>query len=455
MSLFSLFSYAGLHCVIIDGFSKGAGYRPGAKLQGQAFRNQWTAVNVEGSWRFINCNWGARHVKGPNDQALTYKCDEFYFLTDAEDHIYQHFPDDQQWQLLKKPISIEEFGRLPVTKSPFYNKRLHFSYRYDAILKASDGVTEVRLVMPKLMGFAAKLHNKEKKIPDDVLTERVLVRAIDNEVAVSVNLPMPGVYYLDIFVESDWRKNQMDHACAFAIRCTDISKDAHVSFPQLGMYGRTALLKGMGLIEDEAHKDPYLSCRQQITIPFTLAPRENVRLSHTLQMWSYRDRELQDHDRFALLRHRNTDTASFTVTCPQKGHYVFSILAEDGASEHGPELVYRYLVDCRVAAQDARQFPRASKRWQHCKLIEPLQGDLPLEAQVVFRIESEVATEIVVVIHGVWNALQNQNGLFQGVISTGKQQGKAIIYAKFGGGKAKYIPCLEYNILSLRKYSFV
>lgn len=28
------------------------------------FRNSWTAVSIDGSWCFINCNWGARHVKG-------------------------------------------------------------------------------------------------------------------------------------------------------------------------------------------------------------------------------------------------------------------------------------------------------------------------------------------------------------------------------------------------------
>jgi len=26
---------------------------------------------------------------------MTYHVDEFYFLTDPDEHIYQHFPDDQ------------------------------------------------------------------------------------------------------------------------------------------------------------------------------------------------------------------------------------------------------------------------------------------------------------------------------------------------------------------------
>ena len=56
---FYVFSYAGLHCKIVEGYSKGSGYRPGTALD-DTFKNQWTAVWVERSWRFINCNWGAR-----------------------------------------------------------------------------------------------------------------------------------------------------------------------------------------------------------------------------------------------------------------------------------------------------------------------------------------------------------------------------------------------------------
>ena len=137
------YSYAGLRCVIIDGFSKGAGYRPGARFHGNAFRNQWTAVSVDDTWRFINCNWGARHVRASRASELVYACDEFYFLTDPEDHIYQHFPDDADWQLLHEPISLDEFTRLPFLKSPFFNNYLAFADRYESTMAAVDGFAEV------------------------------------------------------------------------------------------------------------------------------------------------------------------------------------------------------------------------------------------------------------------------------------------------------------------------
>lgn len=55
-------SYAGLHCVVIKGYSKSAGYQPGVRFEGNRFRNSWNAVYVAGAWRFVQCNWGARHL---------------------------------------------------------------------------------------------------------------------------------------------------------------------------------------------------------------------------------------------------------------------------------------------------------------------------------------------------------------------------------------------------------
>ncbi|ROT79708.1 hypothetical protein C7M84_001572 [Penaeus vannamei] len=46
-----LCSYAGLHCVVIKGYSKSAGYQPGVKFEDNRFRNSWNAVYVAGAWR--------------------------------------------------------------------------------------------------------------------------------------------------------------------------------------------------------------------------------------------------------------------------------------------------------------------------------------------------------------------------------------------------------------------
>ncbi|KHJ87475.1 hypothetical protein OESDEN_12753, partial [Oesophagostomum dentatum] len=87
-----LCSYAGLHCVVIKGYSKSAGYQPGYSFDDNRFRNTWNAVYLDGSWRFVQCNWGARHLvnakdsdnENRSDGNLRYEYDDHYFMTDPE-----------------------------------------------------------------------------------------------------------------------------------------------------------------------------------------------------------------------------------------------------------------------------------------------------------------------------------------------------------------------------------
>lgn len=48
--------------MVIKGYSKSAGYQPGVRFEDSRFRNSWNAVYVAGAWRFVQCNWGARHL---------------------------------------------------------------------------------------------------------------------------------------------------------------------------------------------------------------------------------------------------------------------------------------------------------------------------------------------------------------------------------------------------------
>lgn len=112
------------------------------------FRNSWNAVYVAGAWRFVQCNWGARHLvnakeapksgKGKND-SLRYEYDDHYFLTDPREFIYEFFPLQEEWQLLKRPITLGEFENLPFVRSLFFRYGLHFADEgYGAVVFTDD-----------------------------------------------------------------------------------------------------------------------------------------------------------------------------------------------------------------------------------------------------------------------------------------------------------------------------
>ncbi|ELU10112.1 hypothetical protein CAPTEDRAFT_77697, partial [Capitella teleta] len=119
-----LCSYAGLSVKIIRGISKSAGYKPGMPFKDSKFSNSWASVLIDGDWHFVDCHWGARHVNNTEDysdpEKFCYSLDEFYFLTNPEDMIYMHYPDEPEWQLLEDPLSVETFVELPVVKSHFF-----------------------------------------------------------------------------------------------------------------------------------------------------------------------------------------------------------------------------------------------------------------------------------------------------------------------------------------------
>lgn len=103
---------------------------------------------VAGAWRFVQCNWGARHLvnakeapktgRGKND-SLRYEYDDHYFLTDPREFIYEFFPLQEEWQLLKRPITLREFENLPFVRSLFFRYGLHFADEgYGAVVYTDD-----------------------------------------------------------------------------------------------------------------------------------------------------------------------------------------------------------------------------------------------------------------------------------------------------------------------------
>lgn len=50
-----------------------------------------------------------------------HRFDDFYFLTDPDEFVHSHFPDEKKWQLLDVSISLEEFERRVFKTSAFFS----------------------------------------------------------------------------------------------------------------------------------------------------------------------------------------------------------------------------------------------------------------------------------------------------------------------------------------------
>jgi hypothetical protein len=249
-----------MHCVDIKGHSKSVGYEPGMKIQPGKFTNTWNAVLIDGEWRFVQCNWGARHLVMSKDKKteaavvpaanstkagrdkIKYQYDEHYFLPDPEEFILEFYPHNPEWQLIEQPITLEEFESLPFVRSLFFHYHLDFlNQRQAVIFTNSRGACDIKLRMPDdlksrlAFHFHLRLANREDSEINGVKLERYVLHTIqDDLVSFNVHVPQVGDYFIEIFAslvepESNpfGQTFKLKCVCKYKITCEELTQRMH------------------------------------------------------------------------------------------------------------------------------------------------------------------------------------------------------------------------------------
>lgn len=276
-----LCSYAGLHCVEIKGHSKSVGYEPGMKIQPEMFQNTWNAVLIDGDWRLVQCNWGARHLvlnkdrkrgdsaknkdkensvkeNGKKDEKsskskdkIRYQYDEHYFLTDPDEFIQEFWPKETDWQLLEAPITLEEFEALPFVRSVFFHFGMRFDRTMPAVIETNErGGADIRIKIPEnlendlVFYYQLRFADTERKLEATYrganLERFVFQTTLDNTAMFSIHVPTTGEYYFEIFANKIDESNKifgaiddtispfrLKCACKFKIRCKTLKGKMH------------------------------------------------------------------------------------------------------------------------------------------------------------------------------------------------------------------------------------
>lgn len=192
------------------------------------FTNTWNAVLIDGEWRFVQCNWGARHLvmskdkkqadllpPKPTREKIKYQYDEHYFLPDPEDFILEFFPYKTEWQLLEKPITLQDFEQLPFVRSLFFHYHLSFVNQQHAVIQTDNrGSCDIKLRMPdslkQRLAFHFHLHFSNQttthgQLEDlsdfqGVKLERYVLHTVqDDLVSFNLHVPQEGDYFIEIF----------------------------------------------------------------------------------------------------------------------------------------------------------------------------------------------------------------------------------------------------------------
>jgi hypothetical protein len=355
-----LCSYAGLHCVDIKGHSKSVGYEPGMKIQPGKFTNTWNAILIDGEWRFVQCNWGARHLVmskdkkvetsttaatvtsgKPSRDKIKYQYDEHYFLPDPEEFILEFFPHNSEWQLLENPITLDEFESLPFVRSLFFHYHLDFvNQRQAVILGNTRGACDIKLRMPEdlksrlAFHFHLRLANKEDNEINGIKLERYVLHTIqDDLVSFNVHVPQTGEYFIEIFaslVETDinpfGQSFKLKCVCKYKIICEELAQRMH-PLPSCasGEWGPMKAQRHFNILA-LTHRTAIIEAPTQ-SLEFKFELPKQLKIHGKLH-----NNLMSDLDRY--VRHEinlveNINILTLYVTLPDEGQFGFDIYARD------------------------------------------------------------------------------------------------------------------------------
>ncbi|XP_068136518.1 uncharacterized protein [Hyperolius riggenbachi] len=319
---------AGIQCVKIGGYSKGLCY-----VLGQTFSEEtnhaWNAVYLNKKWHLLDTTWGAGIADSRSHQ-FTYRYNEFYFLTHPALFIEEHFPDNQNWQLLQVPLSLKQFEGSLCCKSSFYNAGLIASYPETLQVETVNGKAAFTIEgrSPALFSFTL---NKTEKPGLMTLTKTGM--------QLEVYPQTTGRHRLEIFTKPfDSTKESYDNVVEYIVNCRSVDPEFKIPKELDVIVGPSWLTDKKGFLQLTC-RDPVINTHDgRCTLGLTLAKRNTVLAT------LHSDHIRHGDERRYVLQTQRGNRVEFKVHIPQPGYYALKIHSSTGPGKF--ECFCNYLIIC-------------------------------------------------------------------------------------------------------------
>ncbi|XP_060552544.1 kyphoscoliosis peptidase-like isoform X2 [Ruditapes philippinarum] len=375
-------SLANIYCVKIRGYVKGVDYGLGHELT--ECDSTWTAVLVDGSWRLLDVYWATCHRVHSGDSSweliddgqsdisslastprgtpkiskTEYAYNDYYFLTDPEQFIYSHFPIDEKWQLLARPVTLEEAKRMALLKRNFFSIGMDIISHPRYVIECDNGEVQVtfattsdvktnfkyELYVESDGGSLEELHNLS--LDRYVFLEKVTKEGLLN---VKMRFPAIGKYKLKILAK-EYDERSFYYTVTYIIdvlspmdNCRPLPKN------ERGEWGPGLETEELGLepITHDSGEVPTDDGKAEVRFGMSKA----VEFKHKLVTGD--DQELAHR---VIHRVENSE-AVFNIRVPDEGEYAFNVYArEEGEKGEYPN-VCNYLLKCDEEPEDKHAFP--------------------------------------------------------------------------------------------------
>ena len=359
--------------------------------------------------------------RGPSQDKIRYEYDEHYFLTDPDEFIMEFWAQDPKWQLLESPISLDEFVSMPFVRSIFFHNGLEFADSKRAIVETNtQGGVEVKLFIPNELKeelvfhyhlrFADRDKRKETHF-NGINLERYVFHTITDQLALfSVHVPIPGPYFIEIFVnkveelrkfkfkesenQTSWLQSfRLKCATKLRIVCSAISSKM-IPLPPCapGEWGPLKARRYFG-IECLSHQVGVINTTEEIKILFQLKKRMTLRAEML-----FNGVEKSDLDNFVSTSVDKSLVATVRAVFPRKGQFGIDLygIVDDMDDPSGTLThICKFLVNCTqvskpvslsrsTAADLLRQSSMIESRQVHGRTVEneyTLPASLPSQMQ--------------------------------------------------------------------------
>jgi len=205
-------SLAGIPCQRITGYGRGYGFSAGMNRNVKEENHAWNVVKIDGRWHLVDVTWNAGHVeqrKYKKEYATT------YLFMDPRKFIFTHLPAEAKWQLLKSPISGEQFKKLPYLRPAFFDHGMSLVTPLYLVNKARHWV-RFSVVVPEKTDVMVRL-----RTPDDTkLSRRTLIQRDGEKCRVLVIFPKPGRWKVQLYCKPLSQEGLMDMAVSLDFHST-------------------------------------------------------------------------------------------------------------------------------------------------------------------------------------------------------------------------------------------
>ena len=345
---------AGLQVHTIEGYAKGYGFEPGQRIKEQ--NHAWNGVQVNGEWFISEPTWGAGYLGA--DLMFHRSPDVAMFLMDPDYAICSHYPADEQWQLLDKPISKEEFEKLVVPSGRIHQLGVEVLSHKESIYDIGDADNiEMMFYSPSLKILRGALKKFSGKKDDGREWTQILPSGL-NHVKLRARFPSPGKYKLNLYIRDEVSANKWHHGVEYVIHTSKGVEEKRGGFPQLGSEFYEAGFHLDQPLENIVSQDG------KACISLHNYNSQISRISGHLELERKEKCFKNKFNEFCFCHSEKTNNGfQVKVHCPLAGEYSVKIFAKHFDEDHSDTYVCTYYVSALSGVGPIPGFPTLSDRF--------------------------------------------------------------------------------------------